>query len=108
MQLPLRPRSCPRYVVVAGKGVPRPNICATPSYPWYIRNLNYYKYVQQASVAGCACTCPLFARPCPNATSPPLHRVRRRVAGVTQSNNWDHSKLAFIPDKGVFCLGDIK
>lgn len=55
-----------------GNGVPRPNICATPSYPWYIRNLNYYK-----------------------------------VAGVTQSNNWDHSKLAFIPDKGVFCLGDI-
>lgn len=34
--------------------------------------------------------------------------LRRRVAGVTQSNNWDHSKLAFIPDKGVFCLGDIK
>lgn len=30
------------------------------------------------------------------------------VAGVTQRNAEDHSKLAFIPSRGVFCLGDIK
>ena len=31
-----------------------------------------------------------------------------RVAGGYQLNYWDHSKLVFIPAKGVFCIGDIK
>ena len=30
------------------------------------------------------------------------------VAGVVQQSELDHSKLAFIPARGVFCVGDIK
>lgn len=30
------------------------------------------------------------------------------VAGVVQQSELDHSKLALIPARGVFCLGDIK
>lgn len=50
--------------------------------------------------------------PRPDLCSPPNpYAVRNvlsfRVAGVTQRNAEDHSKLAFIPSRGVFCLGDI-
>ncbi len=36
---------------------------------------------------------------------PPLLHI---AAGVVQESHWDHSKLAIVPDKAVFCLGDIK